>query len=121
MNKENRMRAILEAARVGQAFGLTPASTATMRMGQEYFNSLGMASVEEGYEYDLFKLTQPQPPNPQEQLKTASMQADLEKKGTDNALKKERINAVNLSNVSKALDNSDKLQGKDKNEMPVRK
>jgi hypothetical protein len=121
MNKENRMRAILEAARVGQAFGLTPTSSATMRMGQTYFSNLGIQSVEDAYEYDLFKLTQPQPPDPEKELKIANSKADILKKHTDNDLKKERINSVNLSNVSKALDNSDKLSGKDKNEVPMRK
>jgi hypothetical protein len=126
MNKENRMRAVLEAARVGQAFGLTPDSNAAKAAGRIFFRDLGIEDLEQAYEMDMaIALEREKQKNgdPRSKMQMLKGMQDIKKSATDTKLKQTRITSNNLRNAEKAMHNAQlmgamtALEGEQQNDM----
>lgn len=112
LNKEMRIAACIQMAKVGQAFGLTPGSFASLELGKSIIKDLGLTAVELAFEKDIDILLQNKnKPNMDEQLKQAQAVQNIKKGQADIELKTQRTAATNLRNVKQALDNNDSLTG----------
>ena len=114
LTPQMRINFILQMARFGPAFGLTPESLTAKYMGQAFVQEFEMKDVEKAYEMDIRRMLQPEKPDPNDQLKQVDAVSKIKNRSADTALKKSRLEGNNLSNTGKALKNADAMKGKDK-------